>query len=390
MTATRSKGILIGGVVAMTVLALSHHASAAQKSSGARTGTQPKEAKKKFKIPVWHPDARWKLEKLDYAGRCIQYSPQLDGTRREAIFGSGRKDMTLRAGFNGNGEYVYMAYDPDRERFHRVTTGAAGYLDGPFARARFHFSDYHGGHERARSPDGRFFYFLAPRFGVRVLDFGEQMVSTLPGKGAAVACGESGRVYIPQGRRPVKSIVVLSPGPEWKVEKTVAVNGDVRLHGLGSAVLVDEKNGRLYATTYGGAKEGEKGFYIWYWDLNDGRFHGLLPIGYKKPNGRKLGQPGPFEGTAIYNHGEICWGPDDPEKNFIYIRRVDDGKLYRIDLKRRYMSVFSVKEGRFVDQGRGQMAAYSRAPFWLDDGSFLGGTPWYTPKPHHRYFKRVK
>lgn len=355
--------------------------------TGATPSPAPAADKPKFDIPVWHPDARWKMDAGDFAHDCNLVAPQLDGPRHEVMWGGHRKDPTLRAGLNGSGRYVFMGYDETGERFHPVTTGAAGYLDGPFAVARFHVSDYHGGHERAASPDGRFFYFLAEFYAqkVRALDFAEQMVSALSAKGSAVACGESGKVYLTQGVRPVSAVAVLSPGPEWKLLETKAVQGDRRLNALGSALAVDERHNRLYCTTYG-----TPDYYVWYWDLNDGSFHVVLPIGTGKPNARGKGEPGPFEGTVIYNHGEIIWGPDDPDKRFLYVTRVDDGQLYRLDLERRFMSVFAIKEGKFSDKGKGGMAAYSTAPFWLPDGSFMGAIPWYKEGPHYRFFKRIK
>jgi len=375
-------GFVLAGAIAAGVAVL----------SGGENGFAPLAAEKappkKFSIPIWHPDAQWKMDAGDFALDTNLRAPQLDGPRHEVMWGGKRKDPTLRAGLNGAGRYTFMGYDADGERFHPVTTGAAGYLDGAFPRARFYISDYHGGHERARSPDGRFFYMLFDFYGgkVRALDFAEQKVSTLPTKGMAVACGESGKLYLPQGTKPVKSIAILSPGPEWKLLETKTVQGECNFNGLGNAVVVDEKRGRLYATTYGGAG----GFFVWYWDLKDGSFHGVLPNCGGKPGARGKGQAGPFEGTVVYNHGEICWGPDDPEKRFLYMSRVDDGQLYRLDLERKIMAVFAIKQGKFVNEGKGGLSAYSTAPYFLEDGSFLGGVPWYKPAPHYRFFKRVK
>ncbi len=376
-------GVLVAGAIATGLAVVSGAGGRVP-----RTLSAEKAPPKKFSIPIWHPDAQWKMDAGDFAIDTNLRAPQLDGPRHEVMWGGKRKDPTLRAGLNGAGRYTFMGYDADGERFHPVTTGAAGYLDGAFPRARFYISDYHGGHERARSPDGRFYYMLFDFYGgkIRALDFATQIVHTLPVKGTAVACGESGKIYMPQGTRPVKSIAVLSPGPEWKLLETKAVKGEAGLQGLGSAVVVDEKRGRLYATTYGGAG----GFFVWYWDLKDGSFHGVLPNCKGKPNARGQGVAGPFDGTVVYNHGEICWGPDDPEKRFLYMSRVDDGQLYRLDLERKIMAVFAIKQGKFVEKGKGGLSAYSTAPYFLEDGSFLGSIPWYKPAPHYRFFKRVK
>jgi hypothetical protein len=117
----------------------------------------------------------------------------------------------------------------------------------------------------------------------------------------------------------------------------------------------------------------------------------VLPNSANKPNVRKQGEAGPFAGTVLYNHGEICWGPDDPEKQFLYVTRVDDSNLYRMDLDREVIAVFSVKEGRFVEQGKGDgQPLYMYPPHWFADGSFLGFVPWYMRAPHCKFFQRVK
>jgi hypothetical protein len=97
---------------------------------------------------------------------------------------------------------------------------------------------------------------------------------------------------------------------------------EVQVSGLGTSGAVDEKNERLYATTYGA-----RPWYVWYWDLKDGSLHGVLPNCSKKPTARRSGEAGPFEGTVLYNHGEISWGPDDPDKRFLYLTRVDDNNF---------------------------------------------------------------
>jgi hypothetical protein len=184
----------------------------------------------------------------------------------------------------------------------------------------------------------------------------------------------------------VTSIVVLSPGPDWKVEKTITAQGSRRMQGLGSSTAVDEKKGRLYATTYG-----PKDFFVWYWDLKDGSMHGVLPNCSGKPGARGKSVAGPFEGTVVYNHGEIAWGPDDPDHRFLYMTRVDTAILHRLDLDKKIMAVLCPKTGGFIDTGKAKgSSAYSQTPCWLQDGSFVGGIPWYKGAPRYRYFKRVK
>jgi hypothetical protein len=349
---------------------------------------------KRFDKPVWHPDARWQLDPQPYAFDT-NIRAHLDGPRHEA-FAVHAIFPDLHAGFTGGGRYAFLTYDSTLDRFHAATSGATGYLDGPFSRARFYIDDYHTcRHERASSPDKRFYYLLADfyRQRIRVLDFQRQWVHTLPVSGVAFACGESGKVYVvhrsdKDGGR-ADTITILSPGPEWKTLRTVRLHPseqEVQISGLGTSVAVDEKNERLYATTYRAWP-----WYVWYWDLKDGSLHGVLPNCSKKPNARRSGEAGPFEGTVLYNHGEISWGPDDPDKRFLYLTRVDDNNFYRLDLQWQIIAVFSVKQGRFVEQGQGDGSPlYMYPPAWLPDGSFVGYVPWYNPAPHYKLFRRIQ
>lgn len=380
------RGTLLFGLAAV-LLGLNVAGIRADEPSAARTKPPAASTKPRFDIPVWHPDARWELADEPFALDTNLHA-HLDGPRRELMWVHPIRPC-LRGGMEGGGRYVFMLYDKQRERYHEATSGATGDLDGPFSRARLYVSDYHEGrHERAWSPDGRFAYILAgsgePR--IRSLDFAEQMVRTLPVQGRAFACGESGKLYVVQAYK-AEAIVVLSPGPEWKVLATVKLSGDVTLRGLGTSLAVDEKHGRLYGTTFG-----SKLWYVWYWDLNDGSLHGVLPNSKGKPDARQAGEAGPFQGTMLYNHGEIGWGPDDADRRFLYLTRVDDNNLYRLDLKREIISVFSVKQGRFVEKGRGDGSPlYMYQPHWFADGSFVGSLPWYGGEfPKIRYFKRIK
>ncbi len=357
--------------------------ASATKTSGHKAGK-----KRTFSIPAWHPEARWKLDEQAFAHDTMILATALDGPRHEILTGASFLRPTLGAGLSGNGRYVFMGYDKASERMHAVTGGAAGYLDGPFSRARFYKSDYHGGHERAQSPDGRFHYLLADFYGqkIRAVDLAEQKVSTLAEKGVVFACGESGKVYVVEGINPPTALKVLSPGPEWNLIKSIKLKGTQSLAGMGSSAAVDEKNGRFYATTFRA-----KDYFVWYWDLKDGSFKGVLPNCTGKPNARKKGYAGPFDGTVVYNHGEIIWGPDDPDKRFLYMTRVDTHQLFRLDMKEKMLAVFSVQQGRFVNEGRGdQHCCYSTTPHWLEDGSFVGKIPFYNPGPQYRFFRRIK
>jgi len=352
------------------------------------TGQVPGASGKKFSIPVWHPDARWTLDPRPYALDTNCHAAQLDGPRHEIMVVQNIMPRFF-GGFTGGGRYTFVSLDERTDRMHAVTGGTPGLLDGPFARARLYVDDYHTTrHERAWSADQRFFYFLASFYGQRIrsLDFAEQMVRTVPVKGLVFACGESGKLYVVEDSNPAKAIHILSPGPEWKLLRTIALHGGIKLEGLGTSLAVDEKHGRLYGTTYRATP-----WYVWYWDLSDGKVHGVLPNCQGKPNARQSGEAGPFEGTVLYNHGEISWGPDDPDKRFLYVTRVDDFNLYRLDLERKVMAVFSVKQGRFVEQGKGDgNPLYMYPPHWLPDGSFVGVSTWYDRPPQYKLFRRTR
>lgn len=338
-----------------------------------------------FDIPVWHPDARWEVPKESFAN-TTRLPGVLDGERRGAL----QYAVTwpkLQGGFVGSGRHVFESYDAKNERYHPATRGAMGLLDGPFSRARFSYDDYGDPHMQVRSQNGRFFYISEWWSGrVRVLDFTKQMVSTVPVQGVAVSAdGESGKLYVVKDWNPITTLTVLSPGPEWKTLETIALQGKQSGNVLGLVLAVDEKRGRLYGRTV----YSNNPWYVWYWDLKDGSYHGLLPI---KPRGtpglRRQGEAGPFTGTLLYGHGQLGWGPDDPEKRHLYLTNVDDGALYRMDLDTETLMVLN-KEGRFVDKGIGIMASYARMPVWMEDGSFVGRHGEF-PGLYISYFRRIK
>jgi|GEM_PF-1322472 len=384
MTATRSKGILIGGVVAMTVLALSHHASAAQKSSGARTGTQPKEARKKFSIPVWHPDARWKMGKKPHIGG--HQSGELDGPRREVMWraiwrcgtGSNRS-----AGMCEGSRPEYISYDPPTERYHTVAGSTPGFLDGPFSRARFGCRSYNARIREADSHDGRYHFTTDPENGhaLRCLDFEKQEVRTLLRKGAcSVAASSDGNVYTLRSDG-----VLLVLGPDGKTKKSLPLEKGKCSVMWGVYTALDEKHDRLYARTF----RGKEGWYVWYWDLETSAFHGVLPAPAKDAPHRKKNELGSFKGTAIYGEGALAFGPDDPEKRFLYMGNCDTHYLFRLDLKKQIIEGFDAVEGRFKSTGRPRRTVHSTTYYyppigWLEDGSFVAGYKFYY------LYKRVK
>ncbi len=371
-------GVLLAGAVAAGVAVLS--------AGGGSAPLPAEKPKKKFAIPVWHPDARWEVPKESFSN-ITRVPGVLDGPRREVMQFSATRPHLL-GGFVGSGRYVFQSYDARTERFHPATRGARGNFDGRFSRARFSDGDYHDDHLQVRGRGGRFYYVVAGWWTgqVRVLDFATQTVSTLPVRGCAVSAdGESGKVYVVNGIRPVAGVTVLSPGPEWKVLKKQPLQGNQNVNGLGFVLAVDEKRGRLYGRT----AYTNQPWYVWYWDLKDGSYHGVLPLLPKgAPGARRQGEAGPFKGTKLYAHGELGWGPDDPDKRYLYVANVDDGALYRMDLDRKVLMVMN-REGRFAGSGRGIMAAYSRMPLWFEDGSFVGSHGKF-PGVFSTFFRRVK
>jgi len=335
-----------------------------------KPGEPPK--KPKFAIPVWHPDARWEVAE-PFAGNLL-LPGELDGPRREVMWLTGVRPGLL-GGFTQGERHVFLSFDARTDRYFQATRGARGYLDGPLARARFKGGHYHDALYWVPAPDGRFFYVLEDvgTGRVRALDFAKQYVSTVPIKGVAkaITCGDSGKVYAALNN-PATEVAVLSPGPEWKQLETVKLQGTQALNPLSAVLAVDEKRGRLYGTTYAAAP-----WYVWYWDLKDGSYHGVLPNASKEANKRAMGEAGPFEGTVVYNEGAISWGPDDPDKRFLYMTRVDDASCYRLDLEEKVLRVFNGKEGRFTDKGKGTPITYMEPPFWFEDGSFSGWLHFY-------------
>lgn len=343
--------------------------------------------KPKFDIPVWHPDARWEVATEPFAGNLL-VPGELDGPRREVMWLTGVRPSLL-GGLTQGERHVFLTYDERTERYHQATRGARGSLDGPFSRARLLSGHYHQDLYWVFDPNGRFFYVLEDGSAGRIrgLDFAKQYVHTLPikakGSARAVTCGESGKVYVALNS-PATEAVVLSPGPEWKLLETIALQGNQALNGLSAVLAVDEKRGRLYGTTYGAAP-----WYVWYWDLKDGSYHGVLPNSTKEANKRSQGEAGPFAGTVVYNEGAIGWGPDDPDKRFLYMTRVDDSSCYRLDLDDRVLRVFNGKEGRFTDKGKGTPISYLALPFWFEDGSFSGWLHHY-PGETRTVARRIK
>ena len=382
--AAAAKGGIAMKVVAGVVLAGAIAGGVAVSTKG---GGAPLPAEKpKFPIPVWHPDVQWSTEK-----KCIGGSGllgHLQGPRREIMryWGSG---FSRLFGPDAGNQPVLYSHDPKIERVHVVAGGAAGYLDGPFSRARFGGWSYGSRSTGARTPNGRFVNLTQPYYGqvLRQLDLKEQRASTvnLPkGTVISMAPDDEGNVYALMSGG---TLLVLDT-EQGKVTRTLKLDpGDEQVgYALSWSTALDTVNNRLYATKFGAKK-----YYIWYWDLKDGSFHGVLAIPKEgepvrpKPSGGGIGGclPGPFKGTKLYNEGSVYFGPDDPKRRFLYTSRVDTSTFFRLDLEKKEIWVFAIdkekKVFRFIGPGEtGAVGTGVRGLNVLPDGGLMSTCPHWT------------
>ena len=376
---------LVAGVVLAGAVAAGVAVVGGGPPGGGGGGELPAE-KPKFSVPIWHPDVQWSTEK-----KCIGGSGllgHLQGPRREIMRYWGSGFSRLFGPDAGNQPAIY-SHDPKIERVHVVAGGAAGYLDGPFSRARFGGWSYGSRSTGARSPDGRFVYFTEPYYGkvLRRLDLKEQRASTvsLP-KGTVInmAPDDEGNLYTLM----VGGTLLIMDTGQGKVIRTLKLDpGSEQIsYALSWSTALDTVNNRLYATRFKAKK-----YYIWYWDLKDGSFHGVLAIPKEgesvrpKPSGGGIGGclPGPFKGTKLYNEGSVYFGPDDPTRRFLYTSRVDTSTFFRLDLDKKEIWVFATdkekKVFRFIGPGEtGAVGTGVRGLKVLPDGGLMSTCPHWT------------
>jgi hypothetical protein len=155
-------------------------------------------------------------------------------------------------------------------------------------------------------------------------------------------------------------------------------------------LALDEKKGRLY-TSGGIVKKDGKIWHVWYFDLNDGgSFHGVLA-------GEKCGADGTavltgsFDTYRGYGESSISFGPDDPEKRFLYMRLTDTPTFVRLDLERRMVAACSGPPPKqngpvqFIESGKPNGMVSHTGPIWLPGGDFI--IPGKLEAP---FFRRVK
>ena len=327
---------------------------------------------KSFDTPVWNPEAKWRYER--FAGCRIP--GHLDGPRLEMEYYS-VGGMGLGFPTSGAGEYNFGSYDPNSQRAHVVAGSARGYLDGPFSRARFGGWDYVKRIRGCFSRDLRYRFMTDPYNGslLRRLDFKEQQVQTIMNnltdvKGIVTA--DSNHLYIIRGQ----GEMIISDY-DGNVISTLKLQMTEKIGQWGVSLALDPKDGFLYATTYGA-----KLWYIWYWNLDDGSFHGVLAIPQKGEARRERNEAGPFPGTNLYTEGNVFFGPDDPEKRFLYTGRTDTWTFFRLDLEKKHIWALTGRQSKktddqdtneayFIDKGIPNKIPCYGGVRWMSDGSFV-------------------
>ncbi len=363
------------------------------RGSDGNNGSKPA---RKFETPVTHPEARWKRETIPVLGSGLK--GYLDGPANQVQVHAG---PSRGAWYESGGEYMMRALNPVNNRYYTIGGRARGYLDGPLSRARFGGHGYMRFVSSSQSRDGRYLYFTEPDLGgiLRCIDFKEQMVSTLIKKklNGKMTTNRKGELLIAR-----KNGVLTYFDPKDGSSR------DVKL-GFGGAgevgpllmswvnIGLDEVNGRLYASN---RQTGD--WTVWYWDLKDNnKFVGIIKHpkkGTAKP--RSLNVTGPFDGANFHCPGGIAFGPDDPEKRFLYFGGGDNTTFYRLDLKKRefvhfgppaeekkkppYMTLGFVHDKRLPF---GSVSKWCGTPGWDKDGNiYLGVSLGYKMLR----FKRVK
>jgi RNA polymerase sigma factor (sigma-70 family) len=396
--ALHGSGTTTGGLlmkIGLSVAAVGLAAGTAFWAAGGKSAESPappEQPKSKFAIPVWHPDVRWSPKCERFIGSGARGF--LGGKASEAMwYGDGLGAGRCAYG-SGAGPYGCTSYDPATGRFHLVAGASRGLLDGPFSRARFGGSDYSHRPRGATSPDGRYVFVSEPYFGqaLRRMDLVKQEIKTVP---MPPKTGIGGMAADSQGRLLV--LVAYS-------DKLIFIDGDGKQvqelkldmqEKVGDATFpcclnLDEKNNRVYGSGYGVQK-----WYIWYWDLKDGSFHGVLPIPQQGEAKRNKDEAGPFKGTVLYKEMGTWFGPpDDPEKNFLYVTPNDCMTFFRLDLaKQEVWGCTSDKDGiRFIGSGgaRGPSTGKESWGTHMDaQGDILTSIPFWNG-PQLVRFPRVK
>jgi RNA polymerase sigma-70 factor (ECF subfamily) len=330
------------------------------------------EKKSQFDTPVWHPDARWECDSK-WAGTDLV--SELGGPRQEAMYRYNFGHFEDPIAFDAQGgPYGLRGYDAQKERLHFIAGSGRGFMDGPFSRARWGGIGYVSYSSSALSPDRRFQVRTDPANGgaVRILDFKEQIIRTAlpPGSGAqAMVINSKGEVLVLLGKG---RLVTIDPVTAKTTGEITLMATDGLSLGFGKGLALDEKRNRLYASGTV-VNQGGKLWHVWYFDLNDGgSFHGVLAGEKSGPNN---GYAGPFDGYKGYAEQSIAFGPDDPDRRFIYMQCTDTRVFMRLDLEKRIVAACSELPGNqvmFIEQGIPNIRDWhSAGPIWMSNGVFL-------------------
>jgi hypothetical protein len=335
-----------------------------------------------FSTPIWDTSARWEVTRLGGSGGPEMFlEGQSKGAGSNSFSFSYTEAGTAGPGYlNREGGRNFIGwFDLNAKRLHAVAGSGYGYLDGPFSRARFGLWHYTWHPGAALSMDGRYLYMTdlcGPQHSLRKLDFVQQEVSTLiPNLSTSyrgVATDSSGKIYVVSGS--CMLIVLTSDG---LIEKTVQLDtADGKITGFTShslGITIDEVHNRMYCN------QSTKNWYVFYWDLSDLSFHGVVPVDSVR---RWKDVPGPFAGTGWYfEGGHLSFGPDDPEKRFLYTARNDTWEIFRLDLERKWVASVRTEGGTkgqplilsFVDTLPTSKIGVYGSFRWVGNGSFLSG-----------------
>lgn len=354
----------------------------------------------KFDSPVWDPSAEWVIDG-NYSGSGA--AGDLDGPRLDFM---ARRHPYLpafaRTVLNETNDHAAPIYISSLDRIHRAAGSATGYLDGPFSRARFVAGSYSSRGRSATSPDGRYVYMTEPSLGLclRQIDFGRQQVRTLLDKVSffGLDCGTQVPLYALSSDY---RIVMMDADANVLRELKAQMPEGAEIGNWGCTLLPDEDKGRLYASRQA---SGKIDWFVWYWDLADGTFHGVLPMTvgeYDRETMRGWGPPrvgkghlfGTFEGTGWYPELWIAFKPGDKERNHIWAGCTDMNKVWVLDLQARQTHML-VGEGNRAVWARPGSESYGRLSVhggfgWATDGSDDFYIPTNGGGPFIRY-RRVK
>ena len=342
--AAAAKGGIAMKLIAGVVLAGAVAAGVAVVSGGGGSAPLPAEKPKKFSTPAWHPDARWSATPETYIGSGAFGGP-LDGPRLDIVYTEMISTARLMPGYEG-APYGCSSYDPELDRLHMVAGSARGCFDGPFSRARFAGWAYMAKPVCAATPDGRYLFMTEPgaNNALRRLDLVEQKVVTLtrpPGWLQFLFADKKGNVYLCHPAEGGRTHVCDVNG---KVKKTITL----QFPGTPASLFLDSETERLWWSAQFNPKTK---WLAGYFDMKagDGVFHGVVPRAPK----RKSNEAGPIKGLNVYPQVWINFGPDDPEKRFLYMTPNDCLTFFRLDLKKgEAWACTKEKDGiRFINAG---------------------------------------